>query len=486
MNVLKDLRPKKVFEYFEMLSSVPHGSGNTKQISDLCVRFAKDHGLDRYQDELNNVIIYKPASKGYEGKEPVILQGHLDMVCVKTEDNTADLSKEPIKLMTDGEWVWADRTSLGGDNAIAVAMSLAVLDDDSLAHPPIEAVFTTDEETGMYGAEGLDVSKIRGRRMMNIDSEEEGIFTAGCAGGQRANISLKVKRDELNEKCLSLNSFAEICVDGLIGGHSGMEIDKERGNANIIMARLLYDISKRVGIRICEIEGGKFDNAITRKNVAKIAIPKAAYKAFSDEVRRYATLLKKEYETSDPGLSIYVIGCRPSQAPVTREDTVKMLSLVVAMPYGVQNMSMDIKGLVETSLNLGVMKLEGDTFTFGYALRSSVQSRKEALAEKLKIIANSFGAAAAFRGAYPCWTFSKNSPLRDTLMKAYKTVYGGEGVISATHGGLECGLFIEKMPGLDCVSFGPDLRDVHSVREKLNVASVERTYALICETLKNL
>lgn len=479
MNVLKNCRPEKVFEYFELLSSVPHGSGNTKLISEICINFAKDHGLDYYSDSLNNVIIYKKASQGYENSSPVILQGHLDMVCATDESCTIDMEKDGLVLETDGEWVWAKGTSLGGDNAIAVAVVMAILDDDTLPHPPIEAVFTVDEETGMDGAAGLDMSRLSGKRLINLDSEEEGIFTAGCAGGARVNCSLSCQREELSDY-----TYYNITINGLMGGHSGVEIDKCRASSNRLMGRMLYDLLSSTDLRLCSMEGGKLDNVIPKETIATVAVPKDDEKLLFDRIDEYNTIYKNEFATADPGVKVSINKSFSKELPITREDTRKLLAVLYILPYHVQEMSADIKGLVQTSLNMGVLKLCGDKLTFSFAVRSSVTTQKEELIRRVKAVVEFAGGSVTSHGDYPAWQFAKNSPLRDLVLESYKKLSGKDGEVMAIHAGLECGMFMEKIEGLDCISFGPDLRDVHSTRERLNIPSTERMYDLVCEILK--
>lgn len=478
MNKFENLKPAKVFEYFRLLSSVPHGSGNTKQISDICVDFARSHGLSYEQDDLNNVIIFKGASEGYEESEPVILQGHLDMVCAKDADCPIDMEKEGLKLCTDGEWLWAEGTSLGGDNAIAVAVIMAILDDDTLPHPPIEAVFTVDEETGMDGAKGLDTSSLKGKRLLNLDSEEEGIFTAGCAGGARVNCSLDCEREELFDVC-----YYTVEISGLLGGHSGVEIDKCRASANRLISRMLYDACEKTKLWLCSLEGGTLDNVIPKYTKATVAVAKSDIPVFLKLCEEYNAIYKNEFATSDPDLCLTVTESAAEKA-VCADDTKRLLSCLYVLPYHVQEMSADIKGLVQTSLNMGVLKLCSDRLKFSFAVRSSVTSQKEELIRRVKAVVSLCGGETEVHGDYPAWQYAKVSPLRDLVLESYKKLSGNEGSVVAIHAGLECGLFIEKLPGLDCISFGPDLRDVHSTRERLNIPSTERMYQLVCEILK--
>lgn len=480
MSVLKNAKPERVFHYFELLSSVPHGSGNTGPISDLCVAFAKEKGLRYYKDSLNNVVIYKDAARGYEHCSPVILQGHLDMVIATDDSCTIDPEKEGLVLDTDGEWIWAKGTSLGADNAVAVAVIMAVLEDDSLLSPPIEAVLTVDEETGMDGAAGLDMTVLSGKRLINLDSEEEGVFCAGCAGGTRVNCTLDCSREELSDY-----SYYNVSISGLAGGHSGVEIDKCRGSSNRLMGRMLSHVAERVALRLCSLEGGRLDNVIPRETVATVAVPTADEQAFLEMIEKYDAIYKSELATSDPGVFVKAEKTDKTAA-VTREDTKKLLTVLYILPYHVQEMSADVAGLVQTSLNLGVLKLCENELKFSFAVRSSVASQKEELVRRVRTVVEFAGGKSECHGDYPGWQYAPVSPLRDTVLEAYKKLSGKDGEVVAIHAGLECGLFIEKIEGLDCISFGPDLRDVHSVRERLNIPSTERMYQLVCEILKNI
>ena len=457
MSVLKGLKPEKVFAYFEKLCAVPHGSGNTQIISDLCVSLARELGLKCRQEECGNVVIWKPASPGCESAAPIILQGHMDMVCAKTDDCTKDMAREGLDLMTDGEWVWADKTSLGGDNCIAVAMILAILSDDTLVHPPIEAVFTVDEEVGMDGAFALDCSDLKGRRLLNLDSEMEGVFTVSCAGGMRSDCFFPA--------ALTPAEGMDVCkltISGLQGGHSGADIHLGRGSANRLMGRVLCAaLEKFPGLRLAAIDGGEFDNVICSRCEA----------------------LKNEYAVTDPGVALE---CVPSSAgrAVSPERTAVLLRALAVLPHGVEAMDTDFPGLVQTSLNMGVVRLDDAGLHVTFSIRSSIASRKEMLAQRVRAAAELAGGTVTERGVYPGWQYRRDSQFRETLLAAYKDLTGKDGVVEATHGGLECGLFMEKLPGLDAVSLGPDILDIHSVRERLGVSSVARTYALVCEVLR--
>lgn len=479
MAVLSELEPKSVFEYFEKLCAVPHGSHNTKQISDLCVSFAQELGLKYQQDEVNNVVIWKDASPGFEGAEPVILQGHIDMVCVKTEDCPKDMAKEGIDLVTDGEWVWADKTSLGGDNGIAVAMILAILADDSLPHPPLEAVFTVDEEVGMDGAFALDCSDLKGRKLVNLDSEEEGVFTVSCAGGVRLDCFLPGEYEPL-----SGDTAYAVTLDGLLGGHSGMDIDKGRASANQMMVRTLYSAMERCpGLRLCSIQGGKFDNVICPKNEALVSVPTQEAGDFEAFVREFDAILKNEYAGCDDGISLTCQRGVLMDGAMTRGATERILRTMLVVPQGVQAMSVDFPGLVQTSLNLGLINTKPDGVHFSFSIRSCIASQKAMIVQRLRAILELGGGAVSERSNYPGWQYARQSDLREDVLSAWKAVSGREGKIEATHGGLECGLFIEKIPGLDAVSLGPELHDVHSTAEKLSVPSTGLVYRMVCELL---
>ena len=479
MAVLSNLEPKAVFEYFEKLCAVPHGSGNTKIISDLCVGFAKELGLKWRQDEFNNVVIWKDGTPGYEDAEPVILQGHMDMVCAKTEECSKDMAREGLDLATDGEYVWAKETSLGGDNCIAVAMALAILADKSMPHPPLEAVFTVDEEVGMEGAFGLDCSDLKGRLLLNLDSEEEGVFTVSCAGGVRMDCLLPGVREPLAGE-----TGYTVTISGLQGGHSGADIDKGRASANVLAGRVLYSAMERVpGLRLADIRGGKFDNVICPFNESKAAVPAGEETAFEDFIREFDGVLKNEYAGCDGSVSLT---CERTalESALSPEDTHRLLRTLLVLPQGVQAMNVDFPGLVQTSLNLGVMALEEDGLHLTVSLRSCIASQKAMLRQRVRAVIETGGGTAEERSDYPGWQYQRDSALRRRLMEVYRDLTGRDAVIEATHGGLECGLFIEKLPGLDAVSLGPELRDIHSPREKLGVASTERVYRLVCEFLR--
>ena len=478
MAVLSGLKPERVFYYFEKLCAVPHGSGNTKEISDLCVGFARELGLKYRQEACNNLIIWKDGSCGYENAAPVILQGHIDMVCAKTEDCAKDMTRDGLDVRTDGEWVWADKTSLGGDNGIAVAMILAILSDETLPHPPIEAVFTVDEEVGMDGAFALDCSDLKGRKLLNLDSEEEGVFTVSCAGGVRLDCAFSAPQESAD----GLTGY-RVTISGLKGGHSGVNINQGRGNANCLMARTLYSaMEKCPSLRVHALEGGQFDNVICLRNDALVALSASDAPAFEAFIGEFDATLKNEYAVTDGGISLTCEKAGVTTA-VSGRETSRILHVLLALPQGVQEMSADFPGLVQTSLNLGVMHMDETGLRFSYSVRSCIASQKQMLIQRVKSIVEYAGGTVGERSSYPGWQYDRDSALRKQVQAVYRDLTGCDGRIEATHGGLECGLFIEKIPGLDALSMGPELHDVHSVEEKLNVASTERVYRLVCEVL---
>ena len=471
MRILEGLKPERVFYYFEDLCSIPHGSGNTKKISDYCVDFAKANGLSVYQDEHNNVVIRKPASAGYEHHEPVILQGHLDMVCEKEPDCPIDFATDGLTLQRDGDLVFAKGTTLGGDDGIAVAMALAILEDSTLIHPPLEALFTTDEETGMYGAEGLDASVLTGKTLLNIDSEEEGILTVSCAGGARAGIEFPLTVGAVDMPCYT------VTLGGLIGGHSGVEIHCGRQNANVLLGSFLRTLP--FAYQIIDIRGGQKDNAIPRQATAIVA-------ANGDLAAAAAAFVAANRIDTDPDLAITVEPTAAHTSGFDLASSARIAEFLTTVANGVQAMSADIEGLVQTSLNLGILKSDNNALSATFAVRSSVGAEKDALLAKLEATAKAFGGSFESHGHYPAWEYRKDSRLRDTMVDVYTKLYGGAPEVVAIHAGLECGLFAGKIADLDAVSFGPNLYDIHTTRERMSAASVERTYAYLCEILKSL
>ena len=480
MRVLEQLEPKNVLSFFEDLCAIPHGSGNTKAISDYCVKFAESRGLEVHQDGLNNVVIVKPATPGYEAAPTVIVQGHLDMVAEKAPDSSFNFLTDGLELVVDGDFIRAKGTTLGGDDGIAVAMALAILDSSEIAHPALEAVFTVDEEIGMEGAQGLDFSQLSARRMLNIDSEDEGIFTVSCAGGASANVSVGLTMAPNAAPC------AKLTVSGLIGGHSGQEIDKGRANANLLLGRVLDAMQKKLSYRLVSAAGGLKDNAIPNASEAVLALREEDLSAAREIAAACEADFRKEYAAADPGVTIALEPAPACEQALTEEATLRVIHFLLLVPNGIAAMSMDIPGLVQTSCNLGIFHVEDGVLTAVSSVRSSVSSQKQMLLVRIDALAQLLGGSLHVTGAYPAWEYRRESPLRDKLAAVYTQQTGKEPKIEAIHAGLECGLFAGQLPGLDCVSFGPDLVDIHTTREKMSISSVQRTWQFLLGALAAL
>lgn len=476
---LAGLEPASVFGYFEKICSIPHGSGNTKAISDYLVSFAKEHGLAYIQDELNNVLMFQDGTPGYEDHEPVILQGHMDMVCEKSPDCPIDFAVDGLDVTHDDTCVFANGTTLGGDDGIAVAYCLALLSDPTIPHPPLEIIITVDEETGMYGADGVDLSMFKGKRMINLDSEDEGIFTVSCAGGARAGIRLPLSRHAVYGPCIKLT------VDGLVGGHSGMEIDKKRANANKVMGMFLDEIKKRMPLCLTAIGGGSKDNAITRSCTASLVAMGMELEQINDIAASLQEKIRTEYAEPNAVISADNIDALGGNA-LSTQDTDKIIGLLCAAPNGVQAMCADMPGLVQTSLNMGIVTMDADSFTMTFSVRSSVDQEKVELLKKLEDLAGMYGAEFSSTGDYPAWEYRSGSVLRDTMVAQFRQMYGQDPQVVSIHAGLECGLLGQKIQGLDAVSIGPQMHDIHTNRERLEIDSTRRVWEFLLAVLKAL
>lgn len=478
MSVLGNLEPKSVFGYFEDICSIPHGSGNMNKISQYCVDFAKEHQLEYMVDEMKNVIIIKEATPGYENAEPIILQGHLDMVCEKRPDKEKDFLTEGLDLCTDGKLIWADGTTLGGDDGIAVAYCLALLAAKDLQHPRLEVVLTVDEETGLYGAEAIDLSMLKGKKLINLDSEEEGVFTVGCAGGVTLTCDIPVFTEDVE------GEVYELKVTGLLGGHSGVEIHKGRGNSNVILGRVLLAIGQKMGLDIIKMEGGSKDNAIPRHSVAQVLIPAEEGAKFEALVKEQEEILKNELHASDAGIRLELTAKGEGNVEVLDATSkVTALHALNNIPNGIQAYSMDMEGLVETSLNMGIMSMDGENLKMSFAVRSSIESAKQYLTDKVLMFVDMLGGSCELKGDYPGWAYNPKSDLRETFVKVYREMYESEPVVEAIHAGLECGLFTKKIDGLDSISVGPNMHNVHTSEETLEVDSVQRTWGFLCRVI---
>ncbi|MDO5401542.1 MAG: aminoacyl-histidine dipeptidase [Eubacteriales bacterium] len=475
---LAGLAPDAVFAYFEEICAIPHGSRNTRLISDYLVQFARDRGLRFTQDEVGNVVLFGEGTCGLENHAPVILQGHMDMVCEKDADSKIDMAREGLDVCHDDEFVFAKGTTLGGDDGIAMAYALALLADTTIAHPPLEVIITVDEEIGMLGADCIDLSELRGRTMVNLDSEDEGVFTVSCAGGATATISLPVDRRAVYGPCVRLS------VDNLQGGHSGAEIHKNRANANKVMGEFLNRIQDLMPLCLTSLTGGSKDNAIPRSCQATLVAMGTHLERLNDVAAALQAEIREKYDEPEATVQAFDVDALGGNS-LSTQSTASVIALLCAAPNGVQQMSQDMEGLVQTSLNLGIAKL-GERFSATFSVRSSVNAEKQELLSRLETLAQFHEGSFAIAGAYPAWEYKKDSALRDTMVRIYREMFGKEPQVLAIHAGLECGLLSEKLPGLDCVSIGPQMHDIHTSREKLDIKSVERTWKFLLEVLKNL
>lgn len=481
MRILENLEPQDVFYYFEEICKIPHGSGNTGQISDYLKAFADEHGLYCRQDELNNIIMIKEASKGYEDHEPVLLQGHMDMVAVKDADCTIDMTKDGLQLEILGDRLSAKGTSLGGDDGIAVAFALALLAGEEYRHPRIELILTVDEEVGMEGATGLTVDDLTAKRMINLDQEEEKIFITGCAGGARIDIRKKTETEQIK------GLLCKLKISGLQGGHSGQEINKERGNAICLMGRLLAALQEKTPVYLKEVSGGMADNAIPNEVCAEIVVTEWTEDVAAFMEEQFCGL-KAEFAGKEDGLKCELqVGAEDALIEVcNRKDSEQWIHLLNVIPHGVIANSVKMKGLVETSLNPGILNVSAVEGMVSTSVRSSNTAAKEALINQLKSLAALCNATVGIRGDYPGWDYDPDSPLREKMVTIYEEMYGVKPQIEAIHAGLECGIFQSKIPGLDCVSIGPDMQDIHTTRETLSIPSVQRVWKFLLKVLESL
>ncbi|MBO4514843.1 MAG: aminoacyl-histidine dipeptidase [Lachnospiraceae bacterium] len=498
MSALANLEPKSVFHYFEEISQIPRGSGNIKRISDYLVNFGREHYLEYYQDPVGNVILIKEATPGMVDHEPVILQGHMDMVAVKTQACPLDMKKDGLVLRVKDDEISAAGTSLGGDDGIAIAYALALLDSNDIPHPRLEVVLTVDEEVGMDGAREIVLSMLKGKRMINIDSEEEGVFTVGCAGGARVDFEMMGKAETYKNHML-----LELKIGGLQGGHSGTEIHKERANSNQLFGRVLEELTRVYPVKLVGVKGGEADNAIARETTAKFVFAEEkndqgeqiSYRrdGIHNLLNKIHEELREEIGSKDHAFKMTWtftdLKDKDAEA-ITAVDTRKIALFLCSLPNGVQAMSADIEGLVETSLNFGVLKqktvLHDGYVLASFSVRSSVESAKNALIHKLFAIGKMAGVKYRVRSEYPGWKYRVDSPLREQMVALYQELYQADPQIVAIHAGLECGLFMSKIPDLDCVSIGPNMRNIHTTEETLSISSVQRVWEYLVMLLQRI
>ena len=494
MRVLENLEPRKVFHYFEEITRIPHGSGNVDQISDFLVAFAQERNLRVIQDKWKNVILFQEATPGYENEPTLILQGHMDMVAVKTPDCPKDMRTEGLQIAIDGDNIYAEGTSLGGDDGIAVAYGLAILDSPELKHPALELIFTVDEEVGMDGAREIDLSMLKGNRLLNLDSEEEGIFLTSCAGGARVTCTLPLTHHATDGALVP----CRLEISGLQGGHSGEEIHKGRGNSNMLFGRVLFSLCKQLSVRLGSVAGGLADNAIPRRTEAILFIQSADCNKAASILADCRQEISSELGVKDPGFELTYTFLNlkdtdptaqteataiPTSA-LTVADTRRAVTMLVSFPNGVQSMSADMEGLVETSLNLGILRLNTTGITAEFSVRSSVESAKAALIDKLSAITELSGGTHTVSGDYPGWKYRTDSPLRDKMIHVYHELYGTDPKVEAIHAGVECGLLGSKIPDLDCISIGPNMKNIHTTEETLSISSTRRVWEYLVKLLE--
>ncbi len=472
--------PFAVWKYFEDLCAIPHGSGNTKAISDYCVRFAKEQGLTVRQDDHGNILIRKPGTPGYENAPTVMLQGHLDMVCEKEEDCDLDFSRDGLRLVCEGDYLLAEGTTLGGDDGIAIAYAMAILASQDLPHPPLEAVFTVDEEIGMLGAEALDLSDAKAQRLLNIDSEQEGVILAGCAGGLTAACHIPVQYEPAQGEAIRIR------ISGLQGGHSGMEIHKGHANSNILMGRFLHLLNETIPLRLAALGGGAKDNAIPRETFALCWVPIGQQEEIQATAAAFQAMCRHEFGAGDPDITVTISSAgQMSGRTLTRESTETCIFALFQAPNGVLNMSANMEGMVETSLNLGILILNDTFMRMSFCVRSAVESAKHHISAQLQDLCCHLGGFCEISGDYPAWEYQQDSALQKIVMDSFRSLYGEPPKLESVHAGLECGLLTQKIPGLDAISFGPDIFNIHTTRERLSIPSVQRTWELLCRILKN-
>lgn len=478
MEDLKTLEDSRVFHYFKRICAIPHGSGNMEKISEFCVEFAKEHNLDFLQDEAKNVIIYKKASQGYENSEPIILQGHIDMVCQKTADSNIDFLQDGLDIYVDGDFLKARNTTLGADNGIGAALILAILENENLSHPPIEAVFTTDEEIGMLGAAKLDATKLSAKRMINLDVGKNDKAIVSCAGGVDVKINLNICQN------ISCGKRVIINIDGLQGGHSGGMIDKGRINANVLMGRILHYAKKIDNFDILSLRGGDKGNVITSSCRAELIVDDA--EEFVSKMEEYFATIKEEASDREKDLNIIIkVEEKGNFNVLSQENRDLLIYLLVTLPNGVVDMSTKIMNLVETSLNLGILDVSAEKAFFIYTLRSNKESALDYLQEKMFLIAQHNGCSAEATGHYPPWEYKEDTEFQRIYLKSYEEKFGDTPKINAVHAGLEGGIFSSKIKGLDCIAIGPDMLDVHTVYERLSISATKAFYEFLTHFLSN-
>lgn len=481
MGKLEGLKPGRVFYYFEELTKIPRCSYDEKEVSDYIKSVGEELGLETIQDDVLNIIIRKPATDGYEDAEGIIIQGHMDIVCEKEKDSDHDFKSDPIDLQIDGDFISGNKTTLGSDNGIAVAMALAILEDDKLEHPDLEVLITTSEETEMDGALGLSKDILKGTRLLNVDSEEEGVLVTGSAGGELIKINLPIKYEEVCD----YKGF-NIVVGGLKGGHSGMEIHQARANSNKVLSSILKDIKELIDIRLVSITGGSKDNAIPRHSEAKVGVDSKEISKFEEEIENIKRKIVDKYKSEEPDINIEIKDEGAISKVIDGESLTSLIFLLDVIYTGVYSNLEDNKDIVESSSNLAIIDTKNDEIVIQVSIRSSSQDVMKDLRKKILEKIDKTNGKYEIGGEYPEWEYNPESSLRDIALETYKDMYNGEMESTVIHAGLECGVFLEKYPNLDIISFGPNIYDAHIPTERLSISSTERNYNYLIKLLENL
>lgn len=479
---VRTLEPNRLWNHFAELNAVPRPSKKEERVIEFMMNFGKELGLETTKDNIGNVIIKKPGSLGMENKKTVILQSHLDMVHQKNGDTTFDFDSQGISMRVKGDWVDADGTTLGADNGIGVATIMATLSAKDIVHPPLEALFTIDEETGMTGAKKMDGSLFSGEILLNLDTEDDDELSIGCAGGIDTNTSYTCEGISTPDNY----SFIEIDIKGLLGGHSGMDIDSGRGNANKWMARILWNISKKSSLLIGSFDGGGLRNAIPREAKSILTIPKAHLKSVQSEIERQAKVLHAEYKSIEPNMLITFSAAEYMPEVISKDDSKRIINTLCCVHNGVFRMSPDIAGLVETSSSLARVLIENNEFTTQSLQRSSVESTKDEIAMAIRCSFESMGCNVTQTGDYPGWQPNPNSDILTIMEQLYKDMFNENPQVKACHAGLECGILGTHLPNTDMISFGPNIRAAHSPDEKVQISSVQKFWNFYLETLKKI
>ncbi len=480
--ILGQLKPNLLWNHFEELCKIPRPSRKEEKVAQYVISVAKKNNLQYATDDFGNVVIRKPATPGKENLIPVVMQGHLDMVAEKNADVKHDFDKDPILPYIDGDWVKAKGTTLGGDNGVGVAAALAVMESKDLEHGPIEALFTLDEETGLFGAQALKSGFLNGKILMNLDSEEDGALYIGCAGGQNTFVKFKSTLNDVPANTTAL----EIKVSGLKGGHSGLDINTGRGNAIKLMTRLLHELNYTFGIRLVSINGGSKHNAIPRETFSVIRVAKKFAADTLTYIERYNKIVQAELSSVEPSLNVVAVETKSKSKVMDKTTTKNLIDSLYAVPNGVIKMSADIPGLVETSTNLAVVVTKGKEVVATLSQRSSVESEKNDISNSIAAFFKLIKAEVKQSDGYPGWKPDIHSPVLGTMKNVYNQLYGSDPEVKAIHAGLECGIIKERYPDMDMISFGPTLMDVHSPDEKIKISTVPKFWALLTTVLKKI